>query len=876
MSDHTLRRALRRAADGRSVSKEEALSLLSARGKDLGQLAQIAKLVRDQGLAAKGRPGVVTYSPKVFIPLTHLCRDTCHYCTFAKSPAQLRAEGLPLFLEVNEAVEIARRGAAKGALEALFTLGDRPEARWPAATDWLATRGYASTLDYLRAVALAVLEQTGLLPHLNPGVMSWDFLLRAKAVAPSVGLMLENISTRLYLEPKAAHYASPDKDPAVRLRTLVDAGRLNIPTTTGLLLGIGETDVELYESMIAIRDLAKSYSHIQEVIIQNFLTKPDTAMRTAANCEPERHVAAVAVARLLLGPSVSVQVPPNLSDFSQLLRLVDAGADDLGGISAVTIDHVNPERPWPQVEKLSSALSGIDLHLEPRLTIHPEYVLKGEPWVEPVLKPFIRPLVNTETGLAALAALPRPQEMKSSNYRDFASSNAGGRFDLGQRIDIEGRDSLARSDVADAFGDWESVAKAAHSPAVLSSADVNRALRLAAKAPSALLDEAHTDLSLALITAEGPALDELCKLADEIRLELRGDLATYVVNRNINFTNVCYTGCRFCAFAQRRNDPDSFTLTLEQVGDRVAHAWALGATEVCIQGGLHPDLPGSAYFDLAREVKRRAPDIHLHAFSPMEVVYGASRLGVSIRDWLLEAKACGLDSIPGTAAEILDDDVRWVLTKGKLPTAQWLEVVTTAHSLGIPSTATMMYGHVDQPIHWVRHIALLARTQELSGGFTEFVPLPFVHTNSPIYLAGIARRGPTWRDNRAVHAFARVALAGVMDHIQASWVKLGDEQVVALLRGGVDDLGGTLMEETISRMAGSAHGSARSVSSLEDLIRKADRCPRMRNTLYGQASPRQEERAYVSGGVLPPTTTTTIAETTSPAMIRIEALLPTR
>jgi len=876
LSDHTLRRALRRAADGRSVSKEEALALLSARGKDLGQLAQTAKLVRDQGLVAKSRPGVVTYSPKVFIPLTHLCRDTCHYCTFAKSPAQLRAEGLPLFLEVNEAVEIARRGAEKGALEALFTLGDTPEARWPAATDWLATRGYASTLDYLRAVALAVLEQTGLLPHLNPGVMSWDFLLRAKAVAPSVGLMLENISTRLYLEPKAAHYASPDKDPAVRLRTLVDAGRLNIPTTTGLLLGIGETDAELYESMIAIRDLAKSYSHIQEVIIQNFLAKPDTAMRTAPNCEPERHVAAVAVARLLLGPSVSVQVPPNLSDFSQLLRLVDAGADDLGGISAVTIDHVNPERPWPQVEKLSSALSGIDLHLEPRLTIHPEYFLKGEPWVEPVLKPFIRTLVNTETGLAAPSALPRPQEMKSSNYRDFASSNAGGRFDLGQRIDIEGRDSVARSDVSDAFGDWESVAKAAYSPAVLSSADVNRALRLAAKAPSALLDEAHADLSLALITADGPALDELCKLADEIRLELRGDLATYVVNRNINFTNVCYTGCRFCAFAQRRNDPDSFTLTLEQVGDRVAHAWALGATEVCIQGGLHPDLPGSAYFDLAREVKRRAPDIHLHAFSPMEVVYGASRLGVSIRDWLLEAKACGLDSIPGTAAEILDDDVRWVLTKGKLPTAQWLEVVTTAHSLGIPSTATMMYGHVDQPIHWVHHIALLARTQELSGGFTEFVPLPFVHTNSPIYLAGIARRGPTWRDNRAVHAFARVALAGVIDHIQASWVKLGDEQVVALLRGGVDDLGGTLMEETISRMAGSAHGSARSVSSLEDLIRKADRCPRMRNTLYGQAPPRQEERAYVSGGVLPPTTATTTAETTSPAMMRIEALLPTR
>lgn len=866
-------------ADGRTVCEAEAVALLAARGEDLERLTRIARSVRDQGLKAKGRLGMVTYSPKVFIPLTHLCRDKCHYCTFAKSPVQLREAGIPLFLEIGEAIEIARRGAKSGALEALFTLGDQPEDRWPAAKGWLNDRGYENTLDYLRAAALAVLEGTGLLPHLNPGVMSWDFLLRAKTVAPSVGLMLENVSPRLYLQAKSAHYGSPDKDPAVRMRTLVDAGRLNIPTTTGLLLGIGETDLEIYRSLIAIKDLDKSYSHIQEVIIQNFLAKSGTAMRSVPDCDSDRHIAAVAVARLILGPKMSIQVPPNLSDLPQVLRLIEAGADDLGGISSVTIDHVNPERPWPHLKMLGDALASSNMRLAPRLTVHPEFALRGEPWLEPALMPFIRPLIDVETGLAKPSGEPKPQELKSIGYRDFASGNAGGRFDLGQQIDSDGRSTLARSDIEDAFGDWASVGEAAQltgAPAVLSSADVDRALRLAAKAPTALLDGSHTDLSLALITAEGAALDELCHLADQIRTELRGELVTYVVNRNINFTNVCYTGCRFCAFAQRRNDPDSFTLTLEQVGDRVAEAWALGATEVCIQGGLHPDLPGNAYFDLAREVKRRAPNIHLHAFSPMEVVFGASRLGVSIRDWLLEAKACGLDSIPGTAAEILDDEVRWVLTKGKLPTAKWLEVVTTAHGLGIPSTATMMYGHVDQPIHWVRHIALLARTQEVSGGFTEFVPLPFIHTNSPIYLAGIARPGPTWRDNRAVHAFARVALAGVIEHVQASWVKLGDEQVIALLHGGVDDVGGTLMEETISRMAGSSHGSARSVSSLEDLIRKADRCPRMRNTLYGQAAPRQEERAYVSGGVLPPITATNTAATTNPAMTRIEALLPSR
>lgn len=850
-----LRRALKRANEGRTLRADEATELLAARGQNLAALCEVARRVRDAGLIDAGRESVITYSPKVFVPLTHLCRDTCHYCTFAKSPAQLRQMGIAPFLEIADVVEIARQGSQRGALEVLFTLGDQPELRWPAARDWLAERGFVTTLDYLRACAIAVLEQTGLLPHLNPGVMSWDFLLRAKSVAPSVGLMLENVSERLATKPRGVHYGSPDKSPAVRLRTLIDAGRLAIPTTTGLLVGIGETDEELYESIVAMRDLAVSYGHIQEVIIQNFRAKPDTAMRSSSDCDTERHVAAVAVTRLIMGPNMRVQVPPNLSDLSQLRALVNAGADDFGGISAVTLDHVNPERPWPKVQALVALLAGLGMQLRPRLTVHPEYVIKGEPWVDSHLSHFVQDLADPENGLVKTRVNPTGKRWQlTQGYQAFAQVNAGGRADLGTAIDAEGRRSQLRVDAAEAFGNWDSVKSEAQrlkKPTEVFSYDLKRALSLAETAPAALADRSHEDLAMALMTCDGAALEKLCEIADSHRHAVSGDVVTYVVNRNINFTNICYTGCRFCAFAQRRDDVDSFTLNLNEIGDRVAEAWRLGATEVCIQGGLHPDLPGSSYFEIAREVKRRAPDMHLHAFSPMEVVYGAGRLGISIREWLLEAKACGLDSIPGTAAEILDDEIRWVLTKGKLPTSSWLEVVTTAHSLGLKSTSTMMYGHVDQPTHWVRHMSLLRRVQESSGGFTEFVPLPFVHTNSPIYLAGVAQAGPTWRDNLAVHAMARIMFAGAIDHIQASWVKLGDEQVVSLLRSGVDDLGGTLMEETISRMAGSSHGSSRSVASLEDIINSAERVPRMRNTFYGDPAPRQQERAYASGGALP-------------------------
>jgi FO synthase len=379
-------------------------------------------------------------------------------------------------------------------------------------------------------------------------------------------------------------------------------------------------------------------------------------------------------------------------------------------------------------------------------------------------------------------------------------------------------------------------------------ADVAAALRAAEQDPAGISDAD----ALALLHADGPELDALCALADGLRADAVGGDVTYVVNRNINFTNVCYTGCRFCAFAQRRSDADAYTLSLDEVAERAAEAWALGATEVCMQGGIHPDLPGTAYFDIARAVKARVPEMHVHAFSPMEVVNGAARTGLSIREWLAEARAAGVDTIPGTAAEILDDDVRWLLTKGKLPAATWIEVITTAHSLGIRSSSTMMYGHVDNPAHWLGHLRTLARIQDETGGFTEFVALPFIHTNAPIYLAGVARPGPTPRENRVVHAMARLLLHGRIDNIQCSWVKLGVDGCRAVLRGGVNDLGGTLMEETISRMAGSQHGSAKTVEQLREIVAPLPgRQARQRLTDYGTVPAERLAAAHRFTGTLP-------------------------
>lgn len=852
-----MRRALKRARDGVALDVAEATVLLQARGADLADLTASAARVRDAGLEAAGRAGVITYSKSVFIPLTRLCRDKCHYCTFATVPGKLRRTGhtgvpgvpptsrtVGAFMSPDEVLEIARRGAALGCKEALITLGDKPEDRWPQAREWLDSHGYDDTIAYVRAMAIRILEETGLLPHLNPGVMSWTDFQRLKPVAPSMGMMLETTATRLWSEPGGPHHGSPDKEPAVRLRVLEDAGRTNVPFTSGLLIGIGETYEERAESLFALRRVSRAYHGIQELILQNFRAKPDTAMRGMPDAELDELVATVAVARHIMGPSACLQAPPNLVD-AEYARLIGAGIDDWGGVSPLTPDHVNPERPWPAIDELAARSAAEGFELRERLCVYPEFVQRGEPWLDPRLMPHVRALADPETGLARPDAIAAGLPWQEPD-EGFTSV---GRTDLHRTIDTDGRTHDRRDDFDHVYGDWDALREAA-APGMVPQridTDVKAALSTAADDPTVLTD----DQALALLHADGPALDALTRIADELRRDVVGDDVTYVVTRNINFTNVCYTGCRFCAFAQRRTDADAYTLSLDQVADRAQQAWDVGAVEVCMQGGIHPDLPGTAYFDIARAVKERVPGMHVHAFSPMEVVNGASRTGMSIREWLTAAKEAGLDSIPGTAAEILDDEVRWVLTKGKLPTATWIEVVKTAHELGIRSSSTMMYGHVDQPRHWLGHFRTLARIQQETGGFTEFVTLPFIHTNAPVYLAGIARPGPTTRDNRAVTAMARVLLHPHITNIQTSWVKLGAEGAAEMLRSGANDVGGTLMEETISRMAGSSYGSYRSVRDLTAIAEAAGRPAKPRTTLYGEVPAERQQAASASDGHLP-------------------------
>ncbi len=727
-------RALHRAEEGRTLTRDEIASLLTCRDEDLDRLLAIASGVRDRApWYAEGstdRPAGwgrtpdggrrITYSRKVFVPLTHLCRDTCGYCTFAWPP---KAD-VPAFLSPDQVVDIARRGQDAGCTEVLFTLGDQPELRYPAARDWLEARGYDTTLEYLRAVAIQVIEATGLLPHLNPGVMSWTELATLKPVAASMGIMLESTSRRL-LEKGGAHWNSPDKDPEVRLRTLEDAGRLSVPFTSGLLLGIGETLPERADTLLALRATHRRYGHLQEVIVQNFRAKPDTAMKDHPEPSFEDLLASVATARIVLGPTVHVQAPPNLSPgtYGDILR---AGIDDWGGVS-------------PPVRGTSAR--GHARPRQPRSAVAPPR-RPGPPHRRPRVRADARACPSTPSGPAnptrgsrdgcAPRSRPWPVRM-GSRVRTCARRGSRGRTRRWRRRPSPRR--WLRSSPVTRRGDrprtgatparprprttctgpstatctrsptvcWPPTPRGSRArPAATIRPDVAAALARAQR--GSVLDDRD---ALLLLETTGVELEALATAADEVRADRVGDTVTYVVNRNLNFTNICYTGCRFCAFAQRRDDPDAYNLSLTEIGDRVADAVDLGATEVCLQGGIHPDLPGDYYFDVIDAVLARAPDVHVHAFSPMEVVNGATRLGIPVREWLEEAKRRGLGSLPGTAAEILDDEVRWVLTKGKLPADQWVEVVTTAHELGIPTTSTMMYGHVDEPRHWVAHIKLL-------------------------------------------------------------------------------------------------------------------------------------------------------------------------
>jgi FO synthase len=808
-----VRRALARADAGKALTLDEATPLMAARGEELDRLMGLAARLRD---LEHGE--VVTYSRKVFIPLTMLCRDHCHYCTFAKPPAKLDTP----FLTPEEAVSIADAGRRMGCKEALFTLGDRPEERYDVAREWLEARGYASTLDYVRAVAIRVIEETGLLPHLNPGVMSYEEIARLKQVSASMGMMLETSSMRL-AERGGPHFGSPDKVPAVRLRTIEDAGRLAVPFTTGILVGIGETDRERAESLFVIRDAHRRYRHIQEVIVQNFRAKPGTAMRAAPEPDDEAFLAAVATARVVLGPRMHLQAPPNLSDPDQQVRLLDAGIDDWGGVSPLTPDHVNPEKPWPSIEALRATTASRGKQLHERLTIYPAFAAKPDPYIAGKMRAPVMALLGPD-GRAVEGRHPEPIAWQDPDVQwkprtialTFAKADGTG----------------LRGDADEVYGDADTPETTrAWSKREIHPERIDRDIVAALAAA-----EAHRPISdehaLALFQAEGAALDALCRVADRLRAEAVGDDVTYVVNRNINFTNVCYVGCRFCAFAQREMDAESYTLTLAEVADRAEEAWELGATEVCMQGGIHPDLPGSFYFDLLDAVKARTPGMHIHAFSPMEVMNGSTKLGLSYAEFLAEAKQRGLGTIPGTAAEILDDEVRWALTKGKLPADTWEEIVRTAHGLGIRSSSTIMFGHVDAPPHWVGHLRRLARIQADTGGFTEFVPLPFVHQHAPIYLAGKARPGATSAEQLRMHAVARILLDGLIENIQVSWVKMGVEACQTVLRSGANDFGGTLMEETISRMAGAEWGIEMTPDQFDDAIRAIGRTPVVRTTTY--------------------------------------------
>lgn len=756
----------------------------------LPELLASAAELRDAGFGA-----AVTFSRKVFIPLTALCRDVCHYCTYARTPRRLASA----YLSPEEILAIAHAGAAAGCREALFTLGDKPELRYRAAREALAALGYSSTLAYLHAMAERVLRETGLLPHLNPGVLAPDDYRRLRVVAPSMGLMLESASNRLSARG-GPHFGSPDKKPAVRLKAIADAGEACVPLTSGLLIGIGETRTERIESLIALRDLHHRHGHIQELIIQNFVPKPGTKMADHPAPAFEELAWTIAVARLMFGPRMSIQAPPNLNA-GRLVDLIAAGINDWGGVSPVTPDHVNPESPWPHLDQLAQATGDAGKVLVERLTIYPQYLQERERWLDASL---FRPVLRH----ADAEGLARDSDWSAGDSTALPPVSAAPRFG-GRWIDRQLGELVAR-----AVGGER-------------------------------LDEAAL---MRLFSARGDDVESLCNSADALRRAVCGDTVTYIVNRNINYTNLCSYKCQFCAFAKGRTDEDlrgaPYVLDMAEISRRVTEAWARGATEVCLQGGIHPAFTGETYLEVLRTVKEAAPDIHVHAFSPLEVTQGARTLGLPLETFLRRLRDAGLGTLPGTAAEILDDEVRRIICPDKIDTVQWLDVMATAHRLGLRSTATIMFGHLETTRHQARHLLALRDLQQETGGFTEFVPLPFVHMEAPLYRRGRARPGPTWRETRLMHAVARLVLHPLVTNIQVSWPKLGAAGAAIILQSGANDLGGTLMNESISRAAGAAHGQEMPPEDMDALITGINRVPRHRTTLYGTPTAERIQQSY--------------------------------
>ena len=768
-----------------------------AEAAELPALMAKAAAIRDAAFGER-----VTFSKKVFIPLTHLCRDTCGYCTFVHPPRR----GQPAYLSPEQVLEIARAGQAAGCAEALFTLGDKPELKWKPAAEALAAMGHATTLDYLAAVAERVFNETGLLPHLNPGLMTAADLCKLRHVSVSMGIMLETTAARLG-ERGGPHFGAPDKAPAARLATIEAAGEAKVPFTSGILIGIGETRAERIEALLALRDLHRAHGHLQEVIVQNFRVKPDTRMANAPEPSFDELLWTVAVARLVFGDTLSVQAPPNLQE-PGYGRLIEAGIDDWGGVSPVTPDHVNPERPWPELAALAAESAKYGKVLTERLAVYPRYV-HDQAWIDARLRP-----------------------------RVLAMSEASG-----LRRDNDWRPGLV---MALPEGDVATLAQPAVRPGASLAPILDRATRG---------EDLGEDDIVRLFAARGPDFAAVTQAADAVRREVVGDTVSYAVVRNINYTNICYFRCGFCAFskgklaANLRGSP--YDLTVQEIVRRAAEAWDRGATEVCMQGGIHPDYTGQHYLDVCRAVRERVPGMHVHAFSPLEVWHGATTLGRSIPDFLAELRDAGLGSLPGTAAEVLDDEVRDVLCPDKVSTDQWLAIMRAAHKVGLRSTATIMFGHVDRPIHWARHLLRLRHLQKETGGFTELVPLPFVAAEAPIALKGQARLGPTFREAVLMHAVGRLALHPHFRNIQTSWVKMGVEGAKLCLQAGANDLGGTLMNESITRAAGAEHGEELPPEAMERLIADLGRTARIRTTLYGDAAADRRAAAHAAAPLAP-------------------------
>ena len=756
-----------------------------------GPLAEL--LAEAAALRDRGHGVIVSFSPKVFIPLTRLCRDVCHYCTFAKSPSHLEK----LYLDPEDVLAIARAGQAAGCHEALFTLGDKPELRWREAREWLDAHGYASTIDYLVAMCKLVLEQTQLLPHANPGVMTREELARLRTVSASQGLMLETSSLRL-MQKGQVHFGSPDKEPAARLETMRLAGEMAIPYTSGILIGIGETRDERIDSLLALKGLHDRYGHVQEIIIQNFRAKDDTKLAGAHEPGLADLQWTIAAARIMFGSAMNIQAPPNLSA-NNYHELIGAGINDWGGVSPVTADHVNPECPWPELQALRDATHAQGKVLVPRLPVYPEYLHDGRRWMDSAVY---------------------TQALRASDGEGYARED-------GWVVGTPDQPRLPKT-LSNENGPASSVS------GILACAQDGQRLAIG-------------DIET-LYRARGRDFERVCGAADALRKASNGDDVTYVVNRNINYTNVCGYRCQFCAFSKGRMAEslrgEPYDLPVEETVRRAREAWERGATEVCLQGGIHPDYTGETYLSIAREIKSALPGMHIHAFSPLEVSQGASTLGLNVGEFLAELTQAGLATLPGTAAEILCDDVRAVLCPDKLSSGAWLSVMESAHRLGIRTTATIMFGHMERYEHWARHLLALRDLQAATGGFTEFVPLPFVAAEAPLFMKGKARRGPTLREAVLMHAVARLALHPLIPNIQTSWVKMGPEGVKLALAAGANDLGGTLMNESISRAAGSQHGQEMAPQAMDELIRSMGRVPRQRSTLYGTPLPAQVAMSY--------------------------------